>query len=226
MSLFSTKPKIGLMEYCRWHYDNFFLKQIVENKVVPDEIVEGFRISIIEKDARFEKVTQQEFMDEFLPLQFELFALVWLHKYGDKSAVAQSMFTKEYLREKKFDSIWLGMERYNKSINRSSVVGLDKMQIVLNNKKKAYLADTYVKFFQANNIELDERVGRPINRLFTENAWAKGITPGFLMLAFSDVFEMEKDFQPTEEGQLCLITILMGVYDIISESLSKIKIVN
>ncbi len=226
MSLFSSKSKIGSMEYSRWYYDNFFLNQMEEEKADHDKTVEGLRISIIEKDKRFKKVTKEKFLKEFIPLQFEIFALVWLHKYGDKSAVAQSMFTKEYFREKQLESIWLGMERYNKSIIRSSVIGLDKTQIALNNKKKADIADTYIKFFQANNIEIDERVGRTINRLFTEIAWANRVTPSFLMLAFIDVLEIEKDFHPTEEGQIFLITILIGIYDIISESLSKIKIVN
>ncbi len=226
MSLFSKKIKISLVEYCSYYYDEFLLKHRVENGIISDEILGGFRNSIIEKDIRFEKVSPQKFIDELLPLQLELFALVWLHKYGDKSAVAQSMFTKEYLYNKKLEKIWLGMEKYNQSINRSSVVGLDKPQIVLNNKRKADLANTYIKFFRINNIELDERSGRPINRLFTENAWAKGITPGFLMLAFSNTLEIEEDFQPKEDGQLYLITILMEMYNIIMHSLNEVKIVN
>lgn len=224
MSLFSKKQEVNIVDFCRSFYENIFLKQMIGNTLVSDDNTEIARQSIAETDQRFKNIAPQKFRAELLPLQFELFALAWLHKLGENLSVAQSLLTKQLLHEKDLDSIWIDMDRYNKAIVRSSNVGLDKINLTLNMKKKADIADRYIAFSKTNGIDIDESMGRPINRLFSENAWKKGTTPGFLMFAFCDALGFEENFHPNEEGQIFLITLIRDIYDVVMESLDKIKI--
>jgi len=57
------------------------------------------------------------------PLRFEILALTWYDKFGDKSAVQQSVFTKGYLTETGREDIWRDMEPYNQALARAATGG-------------------------------------------------------------------------------------------------------
>lgn len=69
-------------------------------------------------------------------------------------------------------------------------------------------------------------VARVLNRLFSDEAWKKGITVGLLMFALCDCLGFEQNFEPNKETQFRLTAIIRGLYDGARQSLEKIKIKN
>jgi len=183
--------------------------------------------SIIEADHNFTNISSQTFAAEIVILRFELFALAWLHKFGNKLAVAQSTFTKHYLHEKKRDDIWDDSESYNQAIARSSTAGKTSKKAF----GRVYLASVFKTRFDLFNQFYKEGhdpkcVAQALNRLFTEEAWKKGVTEDFLMFVLCDRLGFGSNFEPNKEAQLCLTAIIRGLYDGARQSLGNIKIKN
>jgi hypothetical protein len=123
MSFFSKKKDIDLETTCRIFYDNVIFDCVVDGRDINAEIFNILRNALVASDNNFTSVDPQKFNSEIVALQFELFGLAWLRQFGDKSAVLQSVFTKNYLHEKKRDDIWDAMEPYNQAVARSSTIG-------------------------------------------------------------------------------------------------------
>ncbi len=123
MSLFSKKHEVSLENFCRDFYENKILNPVVGGIDVGAMYYDTVWRSVIEVNQNFAGISSQRLATEMIPLRFELFALAWLHQFGDKSAVAQSVFTKHYLQEKKRDDIWDASESYNQAIARSVTLG-------------------------------------------------------------------------------------------------------
>jgi hypothetical protein len=100
MSIISKKPEVYFKDFCRNFYDNQILNPVIGKTdfggVFPDYV----KKSLAEVDLDFAKVDTLLLKNELITLRFELFALAWLHKFGEKSAIAQSIFTRKYLQEK------------------------------------------------------------------------------------------------------------------------------
>ena len=149
---------------------------------VSEAYFETVRKNIIEVDPKFSKITSQKFTEAIVPLRFELFALAWLHKFGEKLAIVQSVFTKNYLHEKKRDDIWKTSEAYNQAIAHSSTLGktpkkaFDRVFLARVNTTRVNLFDQYHK----EGFD-DECVARVLNRLFSENTWRRNVTAGLLI---------------------------------------------
>lgn len=80
--------------------------------------------SLVEVDQSLTNIDSQKLATEMVPLRFELFALAWQHKFGEKSTIPQSVFTKQYLQEKGRADIWNAAGIYNNAIGRSSRHGM------------------------------------------------------------------------------------------------------
>ncbi|HEX9916421.1 MAG TPA: hypothetical protein VGB16_01670 [candidate division Zixibacteria bacterium] len=227
MSLFNKKQQVELEAFCRLFYDNVILNCVVNGLDVNATILDTLKNSIVATDHNFANIDSQKVNDEIIVLQFELFALAWLHQFGDKLAVAQSTFTKNYLHDKKRDDIWDAMESYNQAIARSSTLGRTSKKPF----DRAYLArvdTTRMNLFkQFHKEEHDPKcVARVLNRLFADDVWKKGVTAGLLMFALCDRLSFDPNCQPSKEAHSRWFIEINDFYDKDLKSLSNIKIKN
>lgn len=139
------------------------------------------------------------------------------------------------MHEKRRDDIWKGMEPYNQAISRSVTLGktpkkaFDRAYLGRVNLMRADLADKYINAYKKDGVNINNKaflvsIGRPINRLFFENAWRKGVTAGLLMFTLCDRLGFDSDFEPTKKEQFRLTAIIRGFYDGAKQTLEKVKI--
>lgn len=225
MSSFSEGQKVRLEDFCRDFYEKNILNPVVGGVDVGALYSDTAWKTVVEADQNFADINSQRFATEILPLRFELFALAWLHQFGDRSAVAQSVFTKHYLQEKKRDGIWDASEPYNQAIARSVTLGKTaetasgRAHIGFITKMRVDLFDKYRKEGRDPKC-----VARVLNRLFSDEAWKKGITAGLLMFALCNCLDFEPNFEPNKEAQFRLTAVIRGLYDGARQSLERIEI--
>lgn len=228
MSIFTKKPEVNFKDFCRNFYDNRILYPIVGKTDFGGVGPEYVKKSLTEVDSDFEKVDSLKLRNEILNLRFELFALAWLHKFGEKSAIAQSIFTKNYLQEKGKIEIWNGMEHYNKAISHSVTAGLGDVNKAFWLRARADIAEKYISDANKKGIIVDDSLGLPINRLFSEKAWKKEKTSYFLMLGLCHKLGLGygPDYHgPKDEAQFRLMVFIIGFYDGAMQSWGKVKII-
>lgn len=144
---------------------------MVDGVDVNAQIFKTLKNAFAATDSNFANIDYQKFNNEIVALQFELYALAWLHQFGDRLAIAQSVFTKNYLNERKQNNIWEAMEPYNQAIARSTTIGRTPEKAF----DRVYLAEintTRVNLFEQYHKEGfdDKCVARVFNRLFSEDA--------------------------------------------------------
>jgi len=217
MSLFFQKSKVSLDKFCQEFYDNTILNQVAENVDINSVLPEYVKKKIADADDVFANIDLQKFTDEIVILRFELFALSWLHKFGDRLAVAQSIFTKEYLHDKKRDDIWDAMEHYNQAIAHSFTA----TPFIIRMRMDLY--DDYCKKGYDSKC-----VARVLNRMFSEKAWENMNIGYFLILALCHRFSLGSGSNylgPNEKAQLELQVFIRGLYDGAKQSWEKVKII-
>jgi hypothetical protein len=225
MFFFSKKQEVRMVDFCRGFYDENIMNPSIPGVNANDVFFETIRKQIGEADNRFNNIDSAKFAAEMLVLRFEAFALAWVHKFGDKSAVEQTVFTKQYLHEQNRDDIWEALEPYNQAIarsikhKRSAENPLDRAFVAHVNQTRLNL----FKQFQGNGYD-PKCVARALNRLFFEEAWKNQSAPGFLMFALCDRLGFPPDFKPNNEGQFRIIAIISGFYDGALQAMEKIKL--
>jgi len=224
---FKKRQKVNLEDFCRDFYERNILNPVIQGIDAGASYRDVVKRSIVEADDNFAYIDSQRFGEELVILRFELFALAWLHEFGEKLAVAQSTFTKHYLHEKKRDDIWVDMESYNQAIARSSTLGKKQKEAV----DRAYLIrvnKTRLDLFEQLHKEGHdpECIARALNRLFTEEAWNKDVTAGLLMFSLCDRLGFESSFEPNKEAQFRIMAVIHGLYDGALQSLKNIEIKN
>lgn len=224
MSFFSKKKEVDLENVCRIFYDNVILNCVVDGADINAKIFDILRNSLIAEDQNFAGIDPKKFNAEIIVLQFELFALAWLFQFGDNLAIDQSIFTKNYLHEKGRNDIWNGMEKYNSAISRSSVAGLSEKEKTYIIRDRANVADRHIANAEKGGLSIDESIGRPINRLFSEKAWKKGITAGFLLFALCNRLGLDENFEPSKEAHSRWFIEISDIFNKSKESLGKVKI--
>jgi hypothetical protein len=222
MSFFSKKQEVEIGPYCQLFYENVILNCVVDGVDINAKIFETLKNALAATDSNFAKIDSQKFNNEIVALQFELYALAWLHQFGDRLAVAQSIFTKNYLDEKKQNDIWEAMESYNQAIARSTTIGrtpekaFDRVYLVKVNTTRMNLFEQYHK----ESFD-DKSVARVLNRLFSEDPWKKGIAAGLLLFALCDRLGFGKDFEPSKEAHHRWFIEINDFYEKDRESLRK-----
>lgn len=198
---------------------------MVEGVDVNAQIFETLKNALATTDSNFANVDSQKFNDEIVALQFDLYALAWLHQFGDRLAVIQSVFTKDYLNERELNNIWATMEPYNQAIARSTTIGrtpekaFDRVYLAKVNTTRVNLFEQYHK----EGFD-DKCVARVLNRLFSEDVWKKGITAGLILFALCDRLGFGKDFEPSKEAHHRWFIEINDFYEKFRGSLSKVKI--
>jgi hypothetical protein len=157
-------------------------------------------------------------------LDFELFALAWMHRFAGKYAIAQSMFTKRYLQEKEKSNIWNSMEHYNEMVKSATLhwfTGLGKMNSAFWNNMRNYIIDKNIKIAKKIGLEQDEIFVRVTNRLCSEYTWEQRIILG----GFVDVFCKRIEIgQLKDEAGFRLSAVIQGLYNGDYHALKNIKI--
>jgi len=229
MGLFNKKQESSLEAFCRAFYERNIMNPVIEGIDSGAVFVEVGKKYLVEVDPKLSSIDDKKLAAEVIPLRFELFALAWIHQFGDRLAVAQSVFTKNYLHEKGRDAIWDNMEFYNQAITRSSTLG----RKTTNGFDRAYL----MKVNQTRMDQFDFYIGegydptavaRALNRLFTKDAWKKDITAELLMFVVYDHlgFGPNNDVWANEEAQFRLKGVIHGLYNGAAEAMEDIKIVD
>ena len=229
MSFFSRKQKIKLEDFCCDMYDNQFLNPKIGEEEISDVFPEFFKGEIVKVLPEFEKISLQKIKEEIAILRFEIFALAWIHSFGIQLSVEQSIFTKNYLREKGREDIWNGMGHYNKAISHSVTSGLSELGKAHIIKMRYDLGKKYIDIAKKREIPFDDKFGFVINRISSEKAWRKNITAYFLMLGLCHRFGLGhgKDYYgPNEEAQFHLIKFIKDFYDESKKSWYKVKIIS
>lgn len=131
------------------------------------------------------------------------------------------------MHEKKRDDIWGDSKSYNQAIARSSILGktskkaFDRVYLGRVFKTRADLFDQFYKEGHDPDCVIP-----PLNRLFSEKAWKKGVTAGLLMFALCDRLGFGSNFEPNKETRFRLTAAIRGLYDGARQSLGNIKIKN
>lgn len=225
MNLFKKKTKCDLKEFCTQYYDTYILVAKPLNLAVKD-FSETYNRQISEKittvDDNFKSIDFNKFCKELLTIRFELFSLAWFHEFGEKSAIQQTIFTKDYLLNNHKEEIWNDIEPYNQSIAQSATHGSNsssasgRMRIAFVNQMRLNLCKKYF------SNEMDPKcVARAINKFGTQSNWQSlGITLGYLVITLCK----NLNYEFNEETGEILTAMLKGLYDDSKQNLEKIKI--
>jgi hypothetical protein len=150
MSFFSRKQEMKLEDFCRDFYDTQILNPIIGGKIDAGNVFSDIvKKNLVEVYPEFAKIDSQKLNEEIKVIRFELFALAWTHKFvSGKIVVAQSDFTKSYLKEKDRNDIWTGMEPYNNMIDSVTLhwlTNLGKMNLSFNYNMREDLTKKILK---------------------------------------------------------------------------------
>lgn len=222
-NFFKKKTDVYLADFCADFYEkNIFpaKKEGVDNTTI---FFDGVKKSVEEVDQRFVSISSRNLIDEMTIIRLEVFAIAWTHQFGEKLAIQNGIFTKDYLNKKNQHSVWENSEPYNKAVAQSCIYGkntnspVDMRQIGFINSKKVSLFKEYTdKGFDS------VCVARSINRYYTETAWEQGVTAGLLTLALCSRLNCEIN----NEAMFRFTAVIRGFYDGIKQNLIDIKIKN
>ena len=224
MSFFSKKQKVTLDEFCRDFYDKNILESVVTGIDMSDTYYELILKNLKEVDGTSDVINSSNFRKEILTLRFELFSLAWFHEFGDKLAIANSIFTKQYLTDKVKDELWEKAEPYNQAIAASATHGCTSLtasgRARLMNVNKGRV-DLFNKYYNDN---IDAKcVARALNRYGTDGNWKYlSITLGYVVIEVCKILNCDLN----DEARFQLIAVLKGFYDGVKQNIENIKIVD
>ena len=224
MSFFSKKQKARLDEFCRYFYDKNFLEPVVAGIDMSDTYNELILKNLKEVDITSGVINASNFRKEILTLRFELFSLAWFHQFGDKSAIANSIFTKLYLTGKAKEELWENAELYNQAIAASATHGCTsstasgRARLMIVNKGRM---DLFNKYYNDN---IDAKcVARALNRYGTDSNWKYlSITLGYVVIELCKILNCDLN----DEARFQLTAVLKGFYDGVKQNIENIKIVD
>jgi hypothetical protein len=225
MPLFSSKPKVELDEFCRGYYDKYILNPVGTSDDFGTERLKIARDSLVRADASFSRITLQKLKVSATPLGFETLALTWYDKFGDRSAVEQSVFTKGYLAEIGREDIWRDMEPYNQALARAATGGKNpgsasgrvSIGFIVNMR-----VELFKKYHEAGYD--DECVARALNRLMVGDPRKNVRILVYLMFALLNVLGFKPDFTPSDELGSRLNAFILGFCLHARQSLDRVRI--
>jgi hypothetical protein len=229
VSLFTKKQEVTLEGFCRDFYDKNIMAPILEGIDLNAGFVEVIKKELVEVDPKLSTIDEKKLAAEVVLLRLEIFGLAWQYQFGERSAVAQSVFTKNYLHEKGRDDIWDNLLFYNKAIARSSTLkrkATDETDWEYLAKVVKTRADQFDQYYKEGYDP--SAVARALNRLFTKDAWYNDITVRLLMMGLFDHlgFGPDNEVWANQEAQFRFKAIIVGFYRGALQAMENIKIVN
>jgi hypothetical protein len=231
VGIFSKKQEVSLETFCRDFYEKNIMNPVLQERLDAGAVfVEVIKKELVEVDPKLASIDNKKLAAEVVLLRFEIFGLAWAHHFDERLAVAQSAFTKDYIREKVRDDIWEGMEFYNQAIARSSTIKASNPK----NPDYAFLskvnktrADQYGQYYREGYDPT--AIARALNRIFTKDAWKDDTTRQLLMFGLYDHLgfgpNCEESMWANEEAQFRLKGVILGLYNGASEAMDEVKIV-
>lgn len=230
LSQFTRKQEVSLEAFCRDFYESNIMNPVIQERLEAGAIfVEVIKKELVEVDPKLLSINENKLAAEVVLLRLEIFGLAWAHHFNERLAVAQSVFTKNYLHEKGRDDIWDNMEFYNQAIARSSTLnrktsnGLDRGYLAKVNTTRM---DLFTKF---NNEGFDPNaIARALNRLFTKDAWKQDTTAALLMMGVYERlgFGPNNKVWANKDAQFRLKGVIHGLYDGALQTIEDLKIVD
>lgn len=225
MGFFSKKQEVNSEAFCSIFYKNVILNCEVGGQDVNALVYTMLKKALMSKDSKFADIDLQKLKYEYIIIEFELFSLAFLYQFGDKLAIAQSIFTKKYLHENNRDDIWNAMKQYHEAIARSSSIGKNpetasgRAAIGFQENMKFDLFSSYCD--KGNDPEC---IARVIGKLFTEELWKTGAIAGFILFTLCDRLGFDPDYQPSEELHNQWRIEINDFFNKAKESMNKVKI--
>ncbi|MHC4488583.1 MAG: hypothetical protein ACYSW7_05315 [Planctomycetota bacterium] len=221
MGIFSKKETVDLRDFCRNVYDKMLMNQV--------DYANSTKKILSDIDKVFSSLDNAKLTNHLLPLQFELFALGWTHKFQHGIiVVSQSAFTKQYLNEKQRDDIWADMEEYNKCIHSATLnwlTGLGKVNLAFNYNMIKNLSANNIKDAQEAGIITDDIIQRVNNRVWSENSCKQKLFWGAFLVTFCMRLDINWN-ELSQDKRDAVMEYLLGNYYGAKQLLKNIKIKN
>lgn len=218
MSIFKKKP--GPDEFCRNYYERNILGPIAIDSFMKTGVTNTIYKYVVKVNHNYAKMTPEKINEALIPLHFELFALAWTHYYGGHHSIAQSVFTKRYLHEKKRYDIWEDMGSYNLFIAGGTLGWIENLEL---EQKTFWLS--FKEGLSTRNVEEAKNMGldgddidiieRANNRLCSDLAWKTS----FLLQSFVvSIYSLKLGLELKELNKEVLIHLsgdinILNMYD-------------
>ncbi|MHB9105848.1 MAG: hypothetical protein ACYDCO_02220 [Armatimonadota bacterium] len=222
MGIFSNKTPVQIETYCREFYDMHLLHPVVRDVdmgIIHSKVVKDV---IVEVEPRFTAIDGAVLHSELILIRFEVFGLVWLHTFGERSSVLQTDITRRYLEDQGRSDIWEELLHYNKVIAQSCLLG----QTSDTPMGRAYITSINIKRFElfkswvAQGFE-ETAVARAANRIPSNKAWKKKFTPVYLAGTLIDRLGLT---EISDDAFTRLTFSIRGHYDGSRQALQEIKL--
>lgn len=252
MGFFTSKKEVKLEGFCRDFYENYLLNPKIGEKEIKVNTISGW-VELVKKaivefdnDTAFANVDVNKLTYEFEVISYELFALAWMHSFGDEFAFEQSMFTNKFLQEKGKNDIWISTKEYNEAIGSSATYGLRDMKYYDYTMDTSKFFDKQQEIAKSKGFELSdsnlEIIRRTMYRKYSEKAWETGATILGLTLALLQRLGLlngneyqnfglfghdnsNMNLKISDNSRLRLNTLMYGLYDNAKRSFEDIKII-
>ncbi len=221
MGFFKTKK--DAVEFSRNFYESYLFGLKIGGLDPAAVYAETVHRTISKDDAMFSAVQLPKLKDELLGLQLEMIGTAWTYKSKEPAAMANSDFTKKYLADKGRSDLWEIMGEYNQRVAASSSLGIDpdsrlgRGQRVFLNSMRTGIFDTW----HAKGIYDNQVIARVVNRLGSDIAWNKGLTPGMVGIRAM----LRLDIEGTDLIGERLAAVAFGFYQGAKEALDDVKLV-
>ena len=212
--------KVTVQDFFQTFYDTMIFHPVIgglDVQFVKWSFFDTAYDSIVKIDKLFSSVDKNAFRQEMMALRMELIGLSFYfhNSKKDELLLAQSVFTKNYLRDNGSLEIWDTMLVYNKVISESSgsyIEGnrpLYRVHVAMHN---GIMYDKWIKFFKAH--ETDETAlecaARICNRYACEVAWKKQFTQRYLMSKLAERVNCNNEINP--DALMGIISTFMMFY--------------
>lgn len=222
MGLLTRKRSVKLEEFCREYYETYVYNLSgAEKRKTTNIIYDGTLNSIQEADSELLTVRTDLFYAVMDLLRIELFALAWIHKFGEKSAIKQGSFTKKYLYEKNKENIWRALQPFDEAVKEAS--------LAVYNPEKSWARTTELTIIKVRADQWtkavkdgydSEAAERALGRSATDQIWKGPFIPRYLVVIICKSLSHDLN----DECQQRMTDIIRDFYSLALREINKIAL--